>query len=365
MKKRVLQVLPALNVGGVERGVIDLSILSKNSPEFTFIVASSGGKLTSKLKDANIKHIQFNLKTKNPIKIIKNAFILARICKTLKIDILHARSRSVAYSGYLACKLNKKTKFITTFHGVYSFKYPLKKLYNSIMLKGQKVIAVSNFVKSHILQNYKVDEAKIVVINRGANVNYFNDSLVDKYPLSQNTKLIFVPGRISRWKGQELLIDALFQIKDENFLCLLVGGVGESNFGNFLQQKINGYSLGEKIKIMDAIDDIRPLYKACNLVVVPSLRPEAFGRIGVEAGAFGKYVIAFNYGGLAETIINGKTGSLVTPLNVNELSNSIKLALNFSSIELKEISLNAKNHITQNYTLEKMFKETVTVYKGL
>jgi glycosyltransferase involved in cell wall biosynthesis len=365
MKKRVLQVLPSLNVGGVERGVVDLSRLSLNS-HYKFIVASNGGKMLPELQKLGIKHIEFNLKSKNPINIIKNIFILAKICDRLKIDILHCRSRSVAWSGYFAYKLLKrKIKFVTTFHGIYSFNFPLKKFYNGIMLKGQRVIAVSNFVKNHMLQNYRVDEKKIVVVNRGVDEHYFSPAKARVSKEYKGKKLIFVPARISRWKGQELLIEALSSISDENFLCLMVGSVGESAFGKELQDKINQHGLQEKIKIIESQSDIRPLYKASSFVVIPSLRPEAFGRIAIEAGSMGKFVIAFNYGGVAETILDGKTGSLVAPHNKQELSQKIKEALNFDEQKLSQIALQARNHIVANYRLQKMFDETIKVYDSL
>jgi glycosyltransferase involved in cell wall biosynthesis len=225
---KVLQILPALETGGVERGTIEIASFLKNK-EITNFVASSGGKMVRELDKIGVKHFNLPLNTKNPIQILFNAAKIAKIIRNHQINIVHARSRAPAYSAYLAAK-KTNAHFITTYHGTYGFGLlGLKKIYNQIMVKGEKVIAISNFIKDLILKNYKINEDKIKVIHRCVDVEKFSAEKIPnarvieiarKINIDETKKIILMPARITRWKGHEILIKALKDVKYDDYVCI-------------------------------------------------------------------------------------------------------------------------------------------------
>ena len=188
---RVLQVLPELNQGGVERGTIDIANALVDSGYSTF-VCSFGGKLVAELEKLNVTHIKLPVHSKNPITIIKNIFKLKDIIKQNEINIVHARSRAPAWSSYFACWLTG-CNFVTTFHGAYGAEHSLKRFYNSVMLRGKRVIAISNFILKHIETRYRCNTDRISVIHRGVDLKYFDPELVDKKRIEDVKKILNVP----------------------------------------------------------------------------------------------------------------------------------------------------------------------------
>lgn len=365
-KLSILQIIPALNSGGVERGVLDISqaLINNNINSF---VASSGGKLTKYLTAT--KHFCLPLASKNPLIMIINIIRLILLIKKYNIDIIHARSRAPAWSAYLA-SIYTGCKFVTTFHGVYNISSPLKRYYNSIMLKSQKIIAVSNFIKHHIIDNYSVDIDKIIVIHRGADLNYFDPSkvseqrvnrLLTENRIDKTKSIIILPARLTRWKGHLFFLHALSRLKILNYQALIVGDHKlSSNYYHELLNLSKKLNLVNHLKFIDAITDMPALYNIANLVIVPSTRPEAFGRVVIEAQAMGKPVIATNLGGACETIIPEITGWLVKPDDHQQLADQITSLLTNSSINYLA---NSRVHIEKNFSNKLMIDKTIELYE--
>ncbi len=382
-KKVVMQILPSLQNGGVERGVVDLAkSLQENG--FNPIVVSSGGLMVYQLREAKIQHICLNVNTKNPLKILVNIGKIADLIKVYKVDIVHVRSRAPMISAYFACK-NTKAKLISTVHGNYSLKgfycknFILKRIYNAFMLKAQRVIVVSEFIKDYLLKNYQpfIKElllAKIKVIQRGVDVKYFNSesvsmsrkiALSESWNLPEDKKIILFPARITSWKGHEFLIESLAKVKSD-FFCVFVGSDhGHKEFRKKIEQKIIKENLGGKVKLVGICKDMPVAYAISNLVISASLRPEAFGRIAIEAQAMKKIIIATNIGGSLETIIDGETGFLVEAGNVEKMAQLIDEALSLDVSKSDQIRENARKHIEENFSSKKMCEETISVYREI
>lgn len=381
----IMQILPALNSGGVERGVIDIS-KAVALAGFESIVVSNGGPMIQQFNGSKVKHIQLPLHSKNPFTIYCNSKKLAKIIKEYQVDLVHIRSRCPAWSAYFACRetpKNKGCKMISTFHGSYSPTLFSKKIsewklkYNAVMLKPKSIIAVSGFIKNFIYQNYSgivnLAQKEIRVIHRGVDLKYFCNSkvpqsrivqLIEKWDLPDDKQIIMLPGRITGWKGHEFLISALAKVQNQNFFCIMVGSLkGHEKFAKTLEQKIKENHLEGKIKIVGEAKDMPAAYLVSDMVISASVKPEAFGRVAIEAGAMGRIIIATNIGGSLETVIDGQTGFLVEVNNVNKLAEIIDQVLTMEKTKKEQIGQNAIKHITDNFSNQKMLDETIEFYK--
>lgn len=374
-KKTILQVVPALVSGGVERGTIEIAGKLSYSDEFNSLVVSAGGPLVDKLDKLGIPHVELNVSSKNPFTIWKNAKLIAGIIKKYNVDLVHARSRAPAWSCYMATKATG-VKFITTFHGIYNISGFLKRYYNSIMTEGERIIAVSNFVKQHIILNYKTDEKKIRVIHRGIDQNYFDPASItpghqlkfrEKYNIPVNTPVILLPSRMTAWKGHMSLIEALGLIKDQDFYCLMVGDLSKHpNFNKRVHAKIRELKLQSKIQIFGNEPDMLKLYGICDIVLSTSIQPEAFGRTIIEGQAMEKLVIATSIGGAAETIKDKATGFHVIPGNVQDLAEKISYCLSIlGTEEAVKIGQESRKSSIENFSLDLMLSKTLDVYREL
>ena len=378
-KTVVMQILPALESGGVERGTIDIAKALKKA-DFEPIVVSKGGILVYQLREAGIKHIELPVHSKNPITVYFNNKKLAKLIKENNVDIIHVRSRAPMWSSYFACK-KTATKLVATVHGTYSLKFwkwkifPPKRAYNSIMLKADAVIAVSDFIKNYLSQNYsEYREAKTTVIQRGADLGYFNYAKVSKnriidlskkWHLPDDKKIILMPARFTAWKGHEFLIEALTKVKSD-FLCVMVGSDhGHKQFRKKLEGKIIDKKLEGKVRIVGVCKDMPTAYALSHLAVCPSLRAEAFGRIAIEAQASNRIIIATKIGGALETIIDGKTGFLVEVGDVEGFAKVIDQVLEMPKDETDKIGIDARKNVTDNFSNEKMCNETLKIYRSL
>lgn len=369
--KTILQVVPALVSGGVERGTLEIANkiahLGYNS-----IVISSGGPLVDKLITQGSLHIDMNVASKNPFVIWMNAKRIASVIKEYRVDIIHARSRAPAWSCYLAAKWSN-IPLITTFHGVYNFKSFFKKLYNSIMTRGDRVIAVSNFVKDHIIHNYSADEKKITVIHRGVDQNHFSEQNVSseqkekfkqKYNVPKDTPVILLPSRMTRWKGQSVLVEALNKIKHLNFYCIMAGDLGKHfAYVQGLKEQIAKYKIQNKVQLFGVEPNIRSLYGIADIILSTSIEPEAFGRTVIEGQAMEKLVIATKIGGPMETIEDGQTGFLVEPGDADALAAKIEHALSIlGTQDAKFITSCARKHASEDFSLDRMLSKVMAVY---
>lgn len=374
-KPVVLQVLPELGQGGVELGTIQIAeALSIEGIEN--YVASEGGRMQYQLERLNVEHFTLPLKSKNPLTIIKNANKLAEIIKKKGINIVHARSRAPAWSAYLAAK-KTGAHFMTTFHGTYGLgPKGIKKIYNRIMTMGEKVIVISSHIKQHVIENYHTPEDKLVFIHRCVDVEKFNPdnvteerlkSMIEQYDLPTDKKIILLIGRLTHWKGQELLVDALAKLKErQDFHCIFTGDdQGRTKYTEGLIEKIKQYDMSSYYTFIRHTDDVPALMKACDIVVSASLEPEAFGRIAAEGEAMGKIVIASNIGGSLDNLKDGITGRHFLSGDKDDLAEKIKWALDLPENERKKMSQAAENFVKENFTKEIMCAKTLDVYRHL
>ena len=366
---KVLQVIPKLGYGGAETGCFDIAHYLPENNCKSFIV-TSGGELLKFVDRKKVKIFKLPVQSKNPLLIFINSIILIGIILLNNISIVHARSRAPAWSCLFASKLTGR-KFVTTFHGTYNFKSNLKKLYNSVMVRSDLIIAGSNFIFSHIKENYSRylnNKKKFLVIFRGINVDYFDSSttlesdekkLLKQWDIEKDKKIILLPGRLTSWKGQEVFIEAInlinIEIGYEAFYAVILGSdQGRELYKKKLIRLSEQYRMSKQIRFIDNCKNMALAYKVSDIIVSASNEPEAFGRVSVEAQSMGKPIIASNIGGSNETIINEKTGFLFESNNAKSLSKQILRVLNMDETSLKMIGIEARKNATQRFNVEKM-----------
>ena len=383
MKKKikVLQVIPKLDYGGAETGCYDLAHFLPEQGCKSFIV-TSGGVLLKFIKKEKVKVFRLPVQSKNFILILFNAIIISLIILIYNINIIHARSRAPAWSCLIATKITSR-KFVTTFHGTYNFSNRFKKFYNSVMVRSHLIIAGSNFIFSHINENYGDfflnRKRKLLVIFRGINANYFNPqkislSKIEKFSkknsIDRDKFIILLPGRLSFWKGQKIFIEALKllseQINNQPFEGIIIGGdQGKSVYKKQLIALVERYRLKKIIKFIDHCDEMPVAYKIANLVCSCSSEPEAFGRVSVEAQSMGIPIVASDIGGSTETIVKDKTGFLFKSGDSNALTNAIIMVMQKDYNSLKSIGFEGRKNILKKFDVDKMCHTTFTEYKKL
>lgn len=367
----VLQVLPEMNHGGVEVGTVEIASGLQAAGIKNF-VASSGGRMVYDLQKLKVKHFELPLKTKNPFKLWQNARHLEKIIKENGINIVHARSRAPAWSAYWAAK-RAGAIFVTTFHGTYGLgPMGIKKIYNRVMTYGQKVIAISTHIKNHMLKEYKVDEDKIRLIHRCVNIDNFAPEKISQERiiktmtenhLPEDKPIISLIGRVTRWKGQHLLIEALSKLKSKDFYCLIVGSdQGRVHYTNELKDLVEKYGLQAKVQFIDHSFDIPALLMVSEVVLSTAIEPEAFGRAAIEGQAMGKIVLASNIGGSLDNTVDGITGRLFESNNAQSLADAIDWALNLPADEKQKLSKAAIKNVKDNFTKQIMCDKTIAVY---
>jgi len=379
-KINVLQVIPKLGYGGAETGCYDIAhyLAEKECGSY---IATSGGELLKFVKKNRVGIFKIPVHSKNPILIFLNAIFLSFFILTKKINIVHARSRAPAWSCYLACLLTNRA-FVTTFHGTYNFNNKLKKFYNSVMLRSNLTIAGSNFIFSHINENYNEylnKKKKLRVIFRGINIDYFSqknisvlkqEKLKMEWGLEQNKFTILMPGRLTSWKGQEKLIESLNILIEDynitNFQAILLGSdQGRKVYTKKLHSLVERYSLTKKVKFIENCKEMPLAYSLADIVVSASIEPEAFGRVAVESQAMGKPIIASNLGGSKETVLNKKTGFLYKHDDPRELAKNLNTVIQLNQEELKFIGNEGRKNITRKFDIEVMCDSNLREYKKL
>ena len=369
----VMQVLPELVTGGVERGTIDVAHAIVEGGGRS-IVVSAGGLMTHELQRLGVEHFELPLASKNPFVMQRNIQRLVLLAMQEQVDIIHARSRAPAWSAYYAARRTKK-HFITTFHGTYNHGNWLKRRYNSVMTKGERVIAISDFIAGHIRKIYGVPSSNIRVIPRGIDLDKFDATkisqerrikLANEWRLPDDMSIIMLPGRLTRWKGQTIFIEAIKKLGRSDVKCLMVGSdQGREDYRQKLEKEIERYGMQNIIHIVDHCDDMPAALMLTDVVVSASTDPEAFGRVVVEGQALGRPVIGTNHGGSKETIIKGKTGWLAEPNDPDSLATAIGKILDLSETQRVKISESAITHIHENYSKEIMCARTLDVYNEL
>jgi glycosyltransferase involved in cell wall biosynthesis len=377
---KVLQVIPKLGYGGAETGCYDLAhYLSENN--CSSYIVTSGGELLKFIDKKKVKLIKLPVHSKNPILMLFNSIAIIIIILFHNISIVHVRSRAPAWSCLFATKITRR-KFVTTFHGTYNFKNSIKKFYNSVMVRSNLIIAGSNFIFSHIKDNYSKYlnlKKKFLVIFRGINVDYFDPSttleveennLLSSWGMNREKKLILMPGRLTSWKGQEVFIEALNLVNKElgyqSFYAVILGGdQGRNVYTKKIKRLAEQYRLTPQLKFIEKCKNMALAYKVSNLVVSASIEPEAFGRVAIEAQSMEKPIIASDIGGSNETIINNVSGFLFESGNPKSLSKKLIEALNLDESRLKLIGIEGRKNVIKKFNVEKMCFSTYSEYKKL
>ena len=373
-KRSIVQVLPALNQGGVERGTIEIAEALQKVGIRNYVV-SSGGKMVEELKRIGVEHIMLPVKTKNPFKMWLNSYRLAKIFKEKEVGLVHVRSRAPAWSVKWACH-RMRIPFIATFHGLYGMKpESLKKPYNRVMTQGKLVIAVSSFILQHLMKEYNIADQHIRLIPRGADINKFDmgkvtkaqlEDFVKEYGIPTDNPIITLAGRLSRIKGHSVVLDAIKQMKNQNVTVLFVGGNPKGDYEQELKEKIAGLPKETTLKMFVVSGDKMPLvYALTDIYVQPTLVPESFGRSIAEAQAMGRIVIASNHGGACELIVNGRTGFLTPVGDSQKMAAMLDTVLALSDEEKNEIGQKATESVRTNFSIQKMCDRTVAVYKEI
>lgn len=370
----VLQVIPNLGAGGAEQTTVDVTAALVKAGHKA-IVVSNGGPRVVEIQRAGGTHITLSAQSKNPLMMWCNAQKLKKIIRDHQVDIIHARSRAPAWSALKAAR-DTGIKFLTTCHAPYNIRgSEWKRKYNSGIAKGDLVIANSEFVAHYLVDNYGVEVDKIRVIPRGIPLDKFDDSrvtaermlrLTQSWRIPEVAQIVLLPGRLTRWKGQGVLIEAMDKLKRRDVYCILLGDdQGRTEYREELEQMIHAFHLEDRVRIAEHCDDMAVAYKMASVVVSASIEPEGFGRVAVEAQAMGIPIIATNIGGSRETIIPDITGLVIPPQDPDALAKAIDKVLSLPPDERANMSQRASAHARTHFTKEQMTHATLLVYKEL
>jgi glycosyltransferase involved in cell wall biosynthesis len=338
------------------------------------LVVSSGGALLHELRRGGVTHVTLPVDSKNPIVMLRNVGRLSELIKEHNVSVVHARSRAPAWSAEIAAKRCRRP-FVTTFHGTYDTGTPFKYWYGKVMTRGEKTIAISDFIADYIHKTFRTDPDRVVTIPRGIDPERFNPEnvspqrmiqLASAWRLPDGAPVVMLPGRLTRWKGQLVLIEALARLERDDISCLLVGSdQGRIRYRAELERKIRNRGLAGRVRIIDDLPDMPAAYMLADIVVSASTNPEAFGRVAVEGQAMGRLVIATEHGGSRETVLPGETGWLVPPADPDALAAALMEALSVDPELRNNIGQAARAHAIGNFTVDQMCQRTLDVYRGV
>jgi glycosyltransferase involved in cell wall biosynthesis len=363
----VLQVLPALGGGGVERGTVEMAeAIVRAGGEA--LVASAGGRMAALIEQAGGRTLTLPLDSKSPWRIWRNAALLENVIANEGVQIVHARSRAPAWSAWLAAR-RSGVHFITTYHGAYGDGLA-KRRYNAVMARGERVIAISRFIANLVLQQHHVDPGRIRVIYRGADPAVFDPDnvsdarmqrLAEAWQVPEDRPLVMLPGRLTAWKGQRVLIEALAMMVRRDAVGLLVGAEQGPGYARDLVALAR--QMGVDVRLVGDCDDMPAALKLADVVVNASIRPEAFGRVVVEAQAMGRPVIATDHGGAVETVEHGSTGWRVPPGDAAALAMALDHVLAMTPERTAALGARARASVRARYTVAAMQGATLDVYR--
>lgn len=374
----LLQVIPRLDIGGAEQSTLDVAAAVVRAGGRA-IVASAGGGMQDRLIESGAELVVLPVQSKNPLTMIANALALARLIRREKVSVVHVRSRAPAFSALWAAR-RTRTPVLATYHGVYGAKGVLKRWYNGVMTRGDRVIANSAYTREHLLGQHRVDSTKVIAIPRGIDMERFDPSAVGRDriealrqrwridPADRRLKLILA-GRLTRWKGQRLAIEALARLKADGVdqvLLLLVGdSQGRLAYFAELERAIRTLAMEDQVKIVGPCSDMPAAYLVGDIALAPSLDPEAFGRTAVEPQAMGRPVIAADHGATRETVAPGQTGWLAAPGDNEAWALAIAQALAAGTERLTAMGVAAKARTRELYSVGAMTDATLAVYRSM
>lgn len=369
----VMQVIPALGAGGAEQGCIDVAAELVKSGAKSIVVCRGGNRVSEILRGGSM-HIDLPVDSKNPFVMWRNIGRLRKLIREHDVDIVHARSRAPAWSALKAC-LHTRARFMTTCHAPFNVSGNVKRFYNSSIARGERVIAISNYVREYLLKNYDIDQRNIRVIHRGVAIERFHPNAVapahliklsKEWRLPDGCTVVMMPGRLTRWKGHLVLIEAMAKLKRDDVFCVLIGDdQGRTAYRAEVEAAIRGKNLEGRVRIIGHCKDMPAAYMLSTVVVSASTDPEGFGRVPIEAQAMGRPVIATDHGGAKETIISEETGWLVPPGDASALASAIEKALGMDATQRSLMATHAMMNIAEHFTRGKMVDETMNVYAEL
>ncbi len=369
----ILQIIPNLNMGGAERSCVDVASAIRDAGGIP-IVVSNGGVWASEIARRGGEHIHLPVHSKNPFTIHKNAKRLAEIIQQYDVDIVHARSRAPGWVAYKACQMTG-IPYMTTFHAAYKFKTELKRRYNSVMAKGERIIAISKFIANHIVDNYGADPKVISIAYRGIALEKFHPSnvnaerrinMVKKLDLPDDRPIILLPSRLTRIKGPNVLIEALALLKNKEVHCAIFGAKPEnSQYQEELSDLAKKVGVEGMIRMHGPCDDMPAAYSLASVAIAASIVPEGFGRMAAESQAMGCPTIATDIGAVPEVVLDGKTGWLVPPDDPVALAAAIDEALSMTEKQHAKLATAAMNHVANSFSLENMCAVVLDAYEDL
>ena len=373
---RILQVAPSLETGGVERTTIEVAE-AITAAGGKALVASAGGRLEQQLAEAGGELVRMPLTSKNPLTILANATRLTHLALTRGVKLIHARSRAPGWSALMAAR-RTGLPFVTTYHGIYSANGPLKRYYNSVMAKGDLVIANSEFTRNHILSMHETDPAKVIAIPRGVDVAAFDPAAVSPiraqskradWAMPEGRMIALVLARLTKWKGQRLLVDAaeIVERASPGRLAYVLAGdaQGRDSYVEELDAAIAEKGLTGIIKRVGHVSDVPAALAAADMAIFPPIDLEAFGRGAIEAQAMGVSVIAADQGGLSETITDRETGLLFQMGDARALADAILAMLAMSDSERKAMAAAGQARVRRCYSKQALQHATLDIYRRL
>ncbi|MBU6407085.1 MAG: glycosyltransferase family 4 protein [Alphaproteobacteria bacterium] len=371
----VLQVTPSLNAGGVERTTIEVAEALTRAGGRA-LVASAGGQLEAELETVGGELVRLPLDAKSPLTVAANAVRLAGFLRRRRVAVVHARSRAPGWSALWAAR-RMGLPFVTTYHGLYNARSDLKRWYNSVMAKGDIVIANSEFTRAHVLREYGLAPDRVIAIPRGVDLKQFDPARIDRDAVaalrarwgfqSSGRILALMPTRITRWKGHEVLLEAAARVESERpgRLGVVMAGsaVGRENYRAELLRRIQDHGLQDIAQLVDHQNDMPAVLMAADVVVTPSIEPEAFGRVAVEAQAMGRPVVATAHGGFAETVQDGRSGLLVAPADAADLAQALVRMIDAGEEGRRRMGEIGMAHARPLYAKTTLQKATLGVYE--
>jgi glycosyltransferase involved in cell wall biosynthesis len=377
-KACVLQIVPELDTGGVEQTAVDISkaVIQAGGRS---IVVSKGGRLEDRLKKAGATVVNMPVHSKNPLIQWQNFSALKALIRAEKVDIVHIRSRAPALAGFGAAKACG-VRSVGTYAGIYNAKSGLKRWYNSQMTRGDLTIANSEFTRAHILKTYDVLPERVIAIPRGIDLKRFDPEAFDvrrvmdleeKWGIAaeDNRVRFLLAARLTKWKGQALIVEAAARLKrngTDNFLILMAGDdQGRSEYTQGLLKQIDDNGLSNNIKLVGHCTDMPSAYAMCQYALAPSLEPEAFGRTAVEPQAMHRPPLAAAHGATVETVLPGETGWLVTPGDADAWADAIKTAIDLPEADRFLMGVKGRAHVRELFSLDVMCARTLDVYRAL
>ncbi len=369
----IMQVIPELGAGGAEQGCIDVAaeIVKAGGKA---IVVSNGGYRVSELGRIGAMHIDLPVHSKNPVVMWNNIGRLRKVINRHNVGIVHARSRAPAWSAWRACK-GTNAHFMTTCHAPYNISGEAKRLYNGSIANGEIVIAISDYVANYLKENYTIAHDKIKTIHRGIPIERFHPTgvtaermidLATEWRIPDGAQVVMLPGRVTRWKGHHVLIDAMAKLNRDDVFCVIIGSdQGRTEYRKELEKTIEEKGIGAQVRMVDQCHDMPAAYMLATVVVSASTDPEGFGRIPVEAQAMGRPIIATDHGGAQETVVRGQTGWLVPHSDSDALAQAIDEVLSLTAMQRAVLATRSMAHVAAHFTKDIMVSKTLDIYADL